>query len=173
MEELNKREAVSGLARIPLLLSLLCRVFEDDGTQFPERSGEIYSRVLRGLLKTWRREKGAEATDVDVELTLGKVSAAAFEVFPASQFGETEFAKHATGDAAELVRTLLRDGILIRAGADQDAPLMFLHRTFHEYLAARHLSGQAWNQKRVEGWCSYFQSSLSPSSFARLRYNIR
>jgi hypothetical protein len=46
-------------------------------------------------------------------------------------------------NATALIDELKRDGILIRAGEDSSAPLLFLHRTFHEYLAAGALAGVA------------------------------
>jgi len=47
-----------------------------------------------------------------------------------------------------LINTLKRDGILITAGEGRHAPLLFLHRTFHEYLTARCLADRA----NESGW---------------------
>jgi len=50
-----------GLARIPLMLSLMCRAYdqrEEDGKPFPKRRVELYELCLHGLLLDWPRYDG-------------------------------------------------------------------------------------------------------------------
>jgi len=51
-------------------------------------------------------------------------------------------------DATSVIAELKHAGILITTSEYRDAPLLFLHRTFHEYLVARALAQRA----QAEGW---------------------
>jgi hypothetical protein len=53
-------------------------------------------------------------------------------------------------DATSLIEGAKRDGLLIATGPDDADPLLFLHRTFQEYLAAKALASQA----NCAGWAS-------------------
>jgi len=53
-------------------------------------------------------------------------------------------------DATSLIEGAKRDGLLIAAGPEREAPLLFLHRTSQEYLAAKALARQA----NRTGWAS-------------------
>jgi HEAT repeat protein len=167
--------AVGGLARIPLMLTLMCRGVQAGTFRFPVvRRGDLYESCLRGLLRDWREEKEERViSDTDVDALLEVVGGVAFllffddhEQFPESVLGEKltgclEVSSKALlpgGEAAAHLARFRRDGILIKAGLHRDADLLFLHRTFHEYLTARHLARQV-NQTGWEGAAIGDQSS--------------
>lgn len=52
MDRLSSSVALAELARTPLLLTLLCRVFESDG-QFPRSRSDLYRRGFEILLSEW------------------------------------------------------------------------------------------------------------------------
>lgn len=59
---LRQNAQVRGLARIPLMLTLLCHVYAEckkGQREFPGRRVELYDVCMRGLLRDWRGEEGA------------------------------------------------------------------------------------------------------------------
>jgi HEAT repeat protein len=157
---LRQNHQVRGLARIPLMLSLMCRAYQEGQLDFPTRRGDLYDRCLRGLLRDWKEEKEQpRISDIRLERALWRLAEGAFQlhVDRREQFTEPQLAK-ALGfnlerdteaeQAEKFVDSLKHDGILITAGGHRDAPLLFLHRTFHEYLAACALARRA----NSEGW---------------------
>jgi len=166
LETLQLAPQVQGLARIPLTLALLCRTFQETKLAFPMRRVELYEQCLRGLLRDWNREdKGRETISdayVDGVLEVLRPVSLALFVEGYEQFSESLLREKMLPclqalkpghelygrPAAGLMEELKTDGILIRTGEDEYAPLLFLHRTFHEYLAAGALADEA----RREGW---------------------
>ena len=144
LETLDAHRSINGLARIPLLLALLCRAFGESGKALPVRRGKLCQLCLRGLLKQWKREdKAAEVDDLDVETSLADLGRIALALYPASQFTITEAAAALNlplAGARVRIDALIRDGILVPTGSRDEDRLTFLHRTFHEYLAAREWS---------------------------------
>ncbi len=129
--------------------------------QLPTKRSELYDRCLRELLIGWRIEDKGLTPDVH-SVKPGYVDAL-FEVIEdaaASLFseGKLQFTQSALRDALraslkrldqnhELVRhphnatslttELVETGVLVPVGDDPEAPLIFLHRTFQEFLTAR------------------------------------
>jgi HEAT repeat protein len=152
LRELEHSYAMRGLARIPLMLALLCRAYEPGGQEFPVQRGELYERCLWGLLRDWKQTKGKAADDVVVKAMLERLQGAA-EVLVTEgkqQFTEWELAgamgfnwNKRPKAAQRYVNELKSDGVLIEASED-GRELLFLHRTFQEYLTARSLAGRGW-----------------------------
>ena len=143
---------IRGLARIPLMLSLLSRMFTSKRTKaFPQTRCEIYEQCLRGLLQDWKEEKQPGVEIHDADATLEALSALAFAL-PIEQgafkrsflrqqilqwLGELRSGDSFYGKQPEtIILRLLQDGILIKANDERDPDYLFLHRTFHEYLTA-------------------------------------
>jgi HEAT repeat protein len=155
-----REPAVAGMARVPMLLALMCAIVAE-GRDLPTVRGELYERVVRWFLSIDRsrpQTTGRPVEDVDrIIRALGPVA--------------LHFASHAGGwadlmDAGELAKVLEDDaggpapgrdggaiirmlsldaGLLTPAGTQVDgraAPYLFFHRTVAEFLAARHLAQQ-------------------------------
>ena len=165
---------VQGLARIPLMLTLMCRasIEQQRHSSQPAKPSDaltrrvsLYRLCLRGLLRDWKEEKERRPIgDGYVEAVLEVLAPAAYALFAGGyeQFGEDVLrekvraslkglgAGHelAGRDATSVIAELKHAGILVTTGEHRDAPLLFLHRTFHEYLAARALAQRV----QAEGW---------------------
>jgi predicted MPP superfamily phosphohydrolase len=167
---LRQNPQVRGLARIPLMLTLLCRTYlesQEKQSDFPTHRVELYDCCLRGLLRDWKGEKEhREISDAYVEAVLELLYTVSYTLFVegSEQFSESDLRKKIIAwltdlkykheldkyDATSIIAELKHDGILITAGEHRNAPLLFLHRTFHEYLTACMLAGTVNDQKK--GW---------------------
>ena len=167
---LRRSAQVRGLARIPLMLALMCRAYQEKQLAFPTRRVELYDRCLRGLLRDWRMDdkwhEGLEVSDAYVEAILELLQAVSYTLFAEGyeQFSESVLrtaivtwlnglpSNHELCESkpASLITELKGYGVLITAGEHRDAPLLFAHRTFHEYLTAREM-GRIVNDPK-KGW---------------------
>jgi hypothetical protein len=127
------------------------------------RRTDLYGEVLRRLLSgEWRAAsdetlKDDVLSDTEVDEKLELLEPVAFRLFLAGkeQFKTRDIreALHAAylervpgqGLApaeltSQIVKWCEQDGVLVKAGAGEEAPYLFLHLTFQEYLTACHLA---------------------------------
>ncbi len=152
---------VRGLARIPLMLTLLCRISQDrngkNAQRLPTRRTELYESVLRGLLSMWKvYEKKKSAAYLEPQLEMLRAVAFQFFMTGREQFTQAELSEailawlnglprnhdFASKTPIPLIEELKADGILVATGEER---LLFLHRTFQEYLAAGHIAARINN----------------------------
>jgi DNA-binding CsgD family transcriptional regulator len=156
--------AIGSLARIPLLLALLCSLASRHGGQaLPASRGQLYERVLRWFLTGAHRSLDSPATpardDIAIDMVMEILSPLAF-TFASAPGGWTDLltseqvltAIRTAGPAftemgrpaGEVLRELsVADGILVPdsdPSAGRSPRYLFAHRTFAEYLVARHLA---------------------------------
>jgi hypothetical protein len=159
MGALGRQSSVAGLGRIPLLLSLLCRIFQGTGSELPLRRGEVYQLCLEGLLFDWKQRDKAEQPDggdrSEIKPLIENIARAAGKLFEQKldQFTNAELAAAAgfsleteaeREQAHAFVQHRKEDGILVVVstlspelpGLDRSPTVQFLHRTFYEYLTA-------------------------------------
>jgi predicted NACHT family NTPase len=164
-ELLRRAPQVRGMAQFPLLLGFLCKLYlEQRDKPVGERQDlsrlrrtDLYREVLRGLLAGKWRDAPKVLSDAEVAEKLELLEPVAFRLFLA---GKEQFTTREAREALraayleltpgqgltppELTRQIVmwseQDGVLIKAGAGEETPLMFLHLTFQEYLAACHLA---------------------------------
>jgi HEAT repeat protein len=153
LTKLEKNPQIKDLARIPLMLSLICRVRPEG--DFPQRRSQLYEACLKGLLKDWMlHDQKAGITDVELDgayvaSLLKRLGDLALSLFRkgVEQFNESLLLDILSqwfddNEAVDLIVLFKRRGILVTANSSEDPPLLFLHRTFHEYLAARSLASE-------------------------------
>ena len=160
--EMLQNPAVRGLARIPLMLALMCRTAGTNETTFFSHRGELYERCLYGLLYDWQRAGQKSSAEADAMLDLlgflaERLFAAGYEQFshgvlrqqmiPFLQALEPWHELYGQNPTV-LISRMKDSGILVQTGDHHQADLLFLHRTLHEYLAAKSLAARA----NREGW---------------------
>ncbi len=161
---------VEKLAANPLLLTILALIHRQ-GTDLPNRRAELYELYLTTLIKTWNRARslsGVSVGSMDDRETVkilaplaywmhanrpsGTARRAELERIIANHFIERR--KFSFEDAEREAARFLNDvrqfsGLLAERGPDAYG---FVHLTFEEYLAARHIifQGQVNKQKSLE-----------------------
>lgn len=154
LTELEKNRQMRGLARIPLMLSLMCRICPE-GT-FPQRRSGLYEACLKGLIRDWvfyDRKSGVRDIELDaasVEVLLEHLATLSLELLQqrCEQFSSLQLVEilgrwYGDEKALDLIRLFRRRGILVAANSSDDPALLFLHRMFQEYLAARALAAES------------------------------
>jgi HEAT repeat protein len=162
------------LARIPLMLTLIARADFQRRQQTGElneradalsRRAPIYRLCLCTLLRDGREKTQPGSSSVSyADAILDVLAQPAYALFSCDreQFGEevlrdeVRAALRGLGedhelsgrDATSVIFECLQGAILLAAGNRRNAPLSFLHRSFHEYLAARALARRV----NAEGW---------------------
>lgn len=161
---------VEKLAANPLLLTILALIHRQ-GTELPNRRAELYELYLTTLIKTWNRARslaGMSVGSMDDKETVKILAPLAYWMHANRPSGtarraelEREIARHFTErrklaleDAEREASRFLNDvrqysGLLAERGPDAYG---FVHLTFEEYLAARHIvfQGQVNEQKSLE-----------------------
>ena len=154
----RRHTAMFELARTPLLLTLLCLVFEAE-ERLPTNRSRLYEKALRVLLREWAAQKGGPVAPPFPTLTpewelqlLQSLAGPSFAknqvhferrelVCFIHQFVTQELAAPTTTDAGLILDAMReRQGVLV----GEEGTYAFSHTTFHEFLAARyfHQSGE-------------------------------
>ncbi len=159
IDKLKESKPIKELATNPLLLTLLCLVFEESGNFAPNRS-ELYKEGLDILLKKWSAKRGIERDWAYKSLSVQKredmLSQIALTTFAAGDYFFKQ--KQVEGYIKDYIRNTLNantdeellnldsEGVL-KAIEAQHGLLVerasgiysFSHLTFHEYLTAREI----------------------------------
>ncbi|HHP7245358.1 MAG TPA: NACHT domain-containing protein, partial [Elainellaceae cyanobacterium] len=178
-ELLNRPEykAAKELAQTPLLLTLLCAVY-DKSIDFPKNRASLYGEALDVLLKEWAAEKRIQRDpiyqELSIELERELLAEIAYDSFVEDQlfFGKKyvprrikEFLvsnlnapKHL--DSEQVLEAIeVQQGIFVERARDTYS---FSHLTFQEYLTAqfivdnRQIDWLAENHLTDEGWREVF-----------------
>jgi HEAT repeat protein len=156
IRELRNKPQIRGLAQNPLLLSLICSLYQEKGLTLPARRCQVYEQAVRYMLGKWSKNRNPELNDawIDAKTELLEELAYQFscdgkEIFTLRELRKTidEYLRSGNAstdfdnlNASQLISELSeQDGILQRLHKDSDQYL-FLHRTFQEYLTACYLN---------------------------------
>ena len=156
--------AIAGMARIPLLLAMLCSLAARLPAQqeLPSTRHALYSRILRWYLERPHREP-AVSVEMPAPETVLEILAKVAYMFAAQQGGWCDLmpkdllisairastpAFGEIGLSAEqfIEEVSVRTGLLVPEGdtsEGREPRYLFIHRTFAEYLTARYLASLA------------------------------
>ena len=153
--------AIGGMARIPLLLALLCSLAAQIPAEqeLPRNRTALYERLLRWYLDRPHHGQDSSAPGEWVETALEILSKVAYDfaigddgwrdVMPQSLLVKTVRASGRAFDdlgigAEQFITDIaVKSGVLVPEGdisGGRSPRYLFLHRTFAEYLTARHLA---------------------------------
>ncbi|MBD2770654.1 NACHT domain-containing protein [Iningainema tapete] len=163
IKKLEEDEPIQELATSPLLLTLLCLVFEESGN-FPSNRSELYKEGLDVLLKKWDVKRNIERDQVYKKLSLKRkedlLSQIALNTFEQGNyfFKQKEVERYITEYIQNLPEantdpeTLQLDSEAVLKSIEAQHGLFverargiysFSHLTFHEYFTARKLVSSA------------------------------
>ena len=161
IRELQQKPQISGLAQNPLLLSLLCSLYQVKELELPARRTQIYHQAVKYMLRDWSKENERKlqqegwvlAKTELLEFLAYQLSCKNKEVFLLADVWEylnkylSQENKADFQQVADLLDELTEaDGIIQKLSRDGDYYL-FLHRTFQEYLTAAYLQKKIANNK--------------------------
>ena len=159
MARLNEDESIRELATSPLLLTLLCLVFGEEG-DFPSNRSDLYAEGVKVLLKKWDAERNiqrdARYKKLDVQRREDLLSYVAFQMFRENEYfvkqqrmegyisdfilnlrdsyPEPESSRIDSETVLELIQA--QHGLLV---AQARGIYSFSHLTFQEYFTAREI----------------------------------
>ena len=150
IQALRERPQISGLAQNPLLLSLICSLYQQDKLRLPVRRGEIYQQSVNYMLAKWSHDnlrQSANEAMVEFKTELLEKLAYEFSYQGKEVFTLRELRRVIKDDLGnndnqtnQLINELSeQDGILQKLNPDDNEQYLFLHRTFQEYFTASYL----------------------------------
>ncbi len=164
LEKLKENPPIRELASSPLLLTLLCLVFEDSG-DFPANRSELYQNGVDVLLKKWDGKRNIERDQVYKKLSLKRkedmLSQIAYSTFATGNYffkqkdverQIREFIENLPGASIEEEVLNLDSEAVLKSIEAQHGLFVerawsiysFSHLTFHEYFAAREIKEKSY-----------------------------
>ena len=160
IQKLKENESIQELANNPLLLTLLCLVFEDSA-DFPTNRSELYKQGIDLLLKRWDKNKSIERSQVYKKLAIQQkedlLSQIALTTFAESDyfFKKEKIEQHIFDYIRNLhistsIEVLQLDSNAVLKSIEAQHGLLverargiysFSHLTFQEYFTAREIVG--------------------------------
>jgi hypothetical protein len=181
LAELGKKEHrnLEELSRTPLLLGLLCLVF-DETDQFPAKQVDVYKDVIDALLQRWDKTKGIERDKfyraLSIKVKRNLLSWLAFYYFNSGtifidqddlskqieNYFQIQFLKENPKKSAHIAESIEGLNVLKEIEAQHGILVerahriySFSHFTFQEYFAAQYIADRA-DDRIFEGLFSHF-----------------
>lgn len=157
--KLNEQKPIKELAASPLLLTLLCLVFEES-VNFPINRSELYKEGLDVLLKKWDAKRGISRDVIYKQLSvqkredmLGQIALKTFKqgdyFFKQPQVESyiKDYIRNTSNESTDEETLQVDSEVVLKSIEAQHGLLMerakgiysFSHLTFHEYFTAREI----------------------------------
>ena len=154
LRELRNKPQIQGPAQIPLLLSLLCSLYQERDLALPTRRCEIYEKAVEYMLSRWSQNRNPQSKErIRAKVRLLEELAYHFtckgvEIFPSDDLYD-RIEEHLQGErtsvdlrnptTSELITELSEKDRIIELERNGES-YTFLHWNFQEYLAASYLN---------------------------------
>jgi HEAT repeat protein len=153
IRELQNKPQIRGLAQNPLLLSLLCSLYQEQELTLPARRCQIYEKAVHCMLSKWTRNRKPQSEGkIRAKIRLLEELAYHFtcegkEIFSPDDLydkieaylQERNITVFRDTDTDELMMELSEEDGIIQKLPSKDDRYLFLHRTFQEYFTACYL----------------------------------
>ncbi|MEA5533355.1 NACHT domain-containing protein [Crocosphaera sp. XPORK-15E] len=155
INELKNKPQIQGLAQNPLLLSLLCSLYQSKGLTLPARRTQVYQKAVNYILSQWSKDNQRKLLDdgwVIAKTNLLEYLAYQFscqnqEVFSGRELSDkineylnkTDHRDFSNKQPQDLIKELTEEDGIIQTLSAEVNQYLFLHRTFQEYFTASYL----------------------------------
>ncbi|WP_242038139.1 HEAT repeat domain-containing protein [Tolypothrix sp. FACHB-123] len=166
IKELQQKPQIRGLAQNPLILSLLCSLYQTKGVVLPARRGLVYEKAVDYMLNQWKNDNnrlslkniGIIAKKKLLAVLAYEFSHEGKEIFSRDELHhkiELYLNKQENRDfrnytTEELIKELTEEDGIIQKLSPKVEQYLFLHRTFQEYFTAYYLN-QAIKNNSTDG----------------------
>ncbi len=158
IEELKNKPQIQGLAQNPLLLSLICSLYQTQDLILPAKRNEVYRQAVDYMLRDWvENRKLVSVSDgkqiakiILLEIVAYQLSCREEEIFIFQKkdfYNVLERYLHheevstifRPSNSDKLMRELCKEDGIIQKFHETGDQYLFLHRTFQEYFTACYL----------------------------------
>ncbi len=138
--ELRGKPQISGLTQNPLLLSLVCSLYQTKGLELPARKTQVYQNAVDYMLENWSQNRNPTSQGVITrKKRLLEDLAYHFSCEGKEVFERDELYNYRQGNEQLIDKLCEEDGIIQKLTRDGEQ-YIFLHRTFQEYFTAAYLN---------------------------------
>ena len=138
--ELREKPQISGLTQNPLLLSLVCSLYQTKGLELPARKAQVYKTAVDYMLEKWSQNRNPTSQGVITrKKRLLEDLAYHFSCEGKEVFDSNELYNYRHGNE-KLIDELCEEDGMIQKLTREGEQYLFLHRTFQEYFTAAYLN---------------------------------
>ena len=165
IDEIESKPQIQGLTQNPLLLSLVCSLYQTKGIELPARKTQVYEKAVKYMLSDWSadnqrlsfKQGWVESKTELLEFLAYQFSCKNTEVLTTRKLKKQidRFKKETINSdfkdktASDLLDELSQQDGIIQKLSEKGDRYLFLHRTFQEYLTASYLNEEIEEDRAV------------------------
>ena len=137
---MREKPQIIGLAQNPLLLSLVCSLYQTKGLELPARKAQVYEKAIDYMLRKWSEKRHPVSEgNITIKKRLLADLAYHFSCEDKEIFDSKELYDYRPGKE-KLIDELCEEDGIIQTLTREGKQYLFLHRTFQEYFTAAYLN---------------------------------